>query len=367
MCTSAAGTEAVGEFPAYRGTLHRTTRELLAWHEGAPHEAALEPELPIVDAHHHLYGTEADAHHYRFEDLERDFSGGHRVLATVYVEAYEPGWRTEGPQALRPVGEVERIVAHTRTPTRDGCQVAAGIVAHADLNLGAAVAEVLAAHEAAAEGRLRGVRHVTPCEAGVVGRHVKGSPRAHLLMDPAFRQGAAQLARFGLSFDAWVYHPQLHELCDFAAALPDTPIVINHMGGLIGVAEDGYRTHRATHLAQWRSDLRRLAQWPNVSIKVGGLGMPVFGFGFEHADRPPASAVLARAWAPLIHTCIDIFGTQRCMFEANFPVDKQSCGYTALWNAFKRVTAPLSVHERDDLFRGTATRVYRLERVASGR
>ncbi len=350
--------------PSYRGTLHRNTRELLEWHARAPRETALEPDLPIVDAHHHLYGGAGDAHHYRFEDLEQDLGGGHKVLATVYVEAYEPGWRTDGPPALRPVGEVERIIKLTRTPTHHGCQVAAGIVAHADLTLGAAVAEVLAAHEAAGEGRLRGIRHVTPYEGGAVGRYVKGSPREHLLMVPAFREGMAQLARFGLSFDAWVYHPQLHGLCDFAAAFPDTPIVINHVGGLIGVEEDGYRADRAAHLAQWRGHLRRLAQLPNVSIKIGGLGMPVFGFGFEHADGPAASDVLARAWAPLIDTCIEAFGTQRCMFEANFPVDKQSCGYTALWNAFKVASRALSADERGDLFWRTACRVYRLPDVA---
>lgn len=152
--------------PAYRGTLHRNTRDLLEWHARAPRETALEPDLPIVDAHHHLYGGASDLHHYRFEDLEQDLDGGHKVLATVYVEAYEPGWRTDGPPGLRPVGEVERIVELTRTPTQHGCQVAAGIVAHADLTLGAAVAEVLAAHKAAGEGRLRGIRHVTPYRAG---------------------------------------------------------------------------------------------------------------------------------------------------------------------------------------------------------
>lgn len=344
--------------------MHRRTRELLEWHARAAPEEALEPGLPIVDAHHHLYGVEADEHHYRFEDLERDLSGGHKVLATVYVEAYEPGWHTTGPQALRPVGEVERIVGLTRVPARTSqghCEVAAAIVAHADLTLGAAVADVLAAHAMAGEGRLRGIRHVTPHDAGVVGRFIKGQPRAHLLADAAFRRGMAQLARFGLSFDAWVYHPQLHELCDVASALPDTPIVVNHVGGLMGVEE--HRLERAAHLARWRSDLRRLAALPNVSIKIGGLGMPVFGFGFEHAERPATSAELAHAWWPLIETCIEAFGTQRCMFEANFPVDKQSCGYTPLWNAFKLASRQLSADERGDLFHRTACRVYRLPEV----
>ena len=168
----------------------------------------------------------------------------------------------------------------------------------------------------------------------------------------------AQLTRFGLSFDAWVYHPQLGELRDLANLFPATPIIVNHVGGLIGVED--YRRGRIAQIASWRRDLQGLAALPNVSIKIGGLGMPVFGFGFEHAQRPATSAELAQAWRPLIEMCIESFGPGRCMFEGNFPVDKQSCGYTELWNAFKLATRHLSPDERSDLFHRTACRVYRL-------
>lgn len=350
--------------PAYRGTLQRSTGELADWHARAPREEALEPALPIVDPHHHLHGSSNDQHYYRIEDLARDLAGGHRIMSTVYVEAYEPGWHATGPQSLRPVGEVERIVALAKHPviTSQGhCQVAAGIVAHADLTLGDAVADVLAAHAVAGQGRLRGIRHVAPYDAGVVGRFIKGKPRPHLLADPAFRAGFAQLGRFGLSFDAWVYHPQLGEVRDLAEAFPATSIVLNHVGGLIGVED--YRSERAANVARWRGDLRSLAALPNLSIKIGGLGMPVFGFGFEHGERPASSTRLAQAWAPLIDTCIEAFGPGRCMFEGNLPVDKQSCGYTELWNAFKLASRRLSVDERSDLFHRTACRVYRLPDV----
>lgn len=345
----------------YRGTLHRTTSELLDWHTHSPREPALEPELPIVDPHHHLYGTVADSHHYRLEDIERDFAGGHRIIATVYVEGYHSGWHPDGPQTLRPVGEVQKIAGLAQSGIRNPhgpCDVAAGIVSHADLLLGGEVAEVLEAQLEAGRRRLRGVRHAAAYEDGAVGRFVLHPAKPHLLADTAFRKGLAQVQRLGLSFDAWLYHPQLGDLVDLADAFPDLPIVLNHVGGLIGVGH--YRTDRVANLARWRHDLGRLAARPNVCVKVGGMGMPVFGFGFEHGESPPGSADLVRAWQPLIDACVDAFGPKRCMFEGNFPVDKQSCGYTELWNAFKLATRSMSPAERADLFCETACRVYRL-------
>lgn len=351
----------MSEAQAFRGNNPRTTEALKAWHAGAPREDALAPELPIVDAHHHLYGQAQDALHYRLQDLKEDIPGGHNVFATVYVAAYSSGWYPSGPEALRPVGEVAFIAGLSREPIphpQGTCQLAAGIVSYADLRLGDDVAAVLQAQLAAGEGRLRGVRHQVARVDGPVGRFNAHPPEWRLLADPAFRRGAAQLARHGLGFDAWAYHTQLGELADFAHALPDLPIVVNHAGGLIGVAE-----HRAAHPdapARWRQDLRALAACPNVHMKIGGLGLPVHGFGFENGPRPAGSAELARAWQPTIDACLEAFGPQRCLFESNFPVDKQSCGYTELWNAFKIATRALSPHERDHLFHRTACRVYRL-------
>lgn len=349
------------EQQAFRGNNPRDTAALRAWHAAAPHEEALEPGLPIVDTHHHLYGRAGDALHYRLEDLREDMPGGHNLLATVYVAAYFSGWRTSGPQQMRPVGEVEFIAGLTRDPIphRYGsCQLAAGIVSYADLCLGDEVVAVLEAQQAAGDGRLRGVRHQAARVGGVVGSLLAHPPEWQLLANPAFRRGAAQLARHGLSFDAWVYHPQLPELVAFADALPQLPIVVNHAGGLIGVAE--FRQDREAALAQWRAGLRALALRPNVSIKIGGLGLPLLGFGFEHGERPASSRQLARAWQPTIDACIEAFGPARCLFESNFPVDKQSCSYTALWNACKLATRALSPDERSDLFHRTASRVYRL-------
>lgn len=350
------------DLTTYQGNMPRSTVDLQRWFEGSPREIALEPELPIVDAHHHLYGEPKDRHYYRCIDLEQDLSSGHHVVGTVYVEAYGSGWRTNGSEALRPVGEVEMIVeqAATAVPTADSaCQIAAGIVAHADLSLGREVTEVLEAHLAVAQGRLRGVRHLTARDDGLVGRFIKEMPAKHLLQDNAFRAGLAQLERYGLSFDIWVYQHQLREVLEVVDQFPGITFVLDHVGGLIGVGE--FRAKRKEVASRWQAELHELARRPNIYVKVGGMGMPVFGFGFEHGARPASSADLAQAWQPLIDACIDSFGPDRCMFESNFPVDKQSCGYTELWNAFKLATLAMSADERAAMFYGTASKVYRLD------
>jgi predicted TIM-barrel fold metal-dependent hydrolase len=350
---------------AYRGSFPRTTPEVSEWHARSPEVEALEPDLPIVDAHHHLFGSSDDAIHYRLDDLRDDLATGHRVLGTVYIEAYESGWRTSGPESLRPVGEIEEILRLTASPIRSqhgDCAVAAGVVAYADLTLGDGVIEVLEQERDAAKGRLRGVRHRTATDDGTVGRFIKDRPRPHLLMDGAFRRGFAHLDRFGLSFDAWIYHTQLGELIDLADAFPNTIIVVDHVGAPIGVAE--WSIKRTEVRADWAMNLRALAARPNVRVKIGGMGMMVFGFGFERGERPATAWELAHAWQPYIGLCIDAFGTDRCMFESNFPVDKQSCSYVELWNAFKLATRGLSQDERRDLFYRSACQTYRLPELA---
>lgn len=336
-------------------------QSLVEWHAGAARERALEPELPIVDPHHHLFGAPPEAHFYRMEDLAADLGSGHRVMGTVYVEAYESGWYASGPQELKSVGEVEMIVRISAEPlvtAWDPCRVAAGIVSSLDLTHGGdSVVKVIQAQQEAAQGRLRGVRHYVTHDSGTVGRFVYNKP-PRLMADADFRQGFACLERYDLSFDAFLFHTQLAELAELAQAFPRTRIVLNHVGTMIGVAE--YAPRRVAVRDEWEREIRALARQPNVFVKIGGLGMPIFGFGFEHAERPATSAELAHAWQPFIDICIDAFGTQRCMFESNFPVDKQSCGYAELWNAFKLSTRARSDNERKDLFYRTACRAYRL-------
>jgi predicted TIM-barrel fold metal-dependent hydrolase len=319
-------------------------------------EAVLDPALPIIDPHHHLWGMPGSR--YFLDELLEDLDSGHDIAATVFVQCYW-AYREAGPEALRPVGETEFVAGIAREAARRGVtpKVCAGIVGFADLRLGAAVDAVLEAHVAAAEGRFRGIRQVTARHEEFIAS-VAARPPARILADPQFRAGYARLAAYGLSFDAWLYHTQLAELADLAAAFPETPVIVNHVGGPLGIGP--YQGRGDEVFAAWRADIRRLAACPNVAIKLGGLAMLVAGFGFHERPRPPASEELATAWRPIIEACIEAFGPARCMFESNFPVDKAMCSHRVLWNAFKRLAAGASASERAALFHDTAARVYRL-------
>ncbi len=320
-------------------------------------EPVLEPGRPIVDAHHHLF----DRPHWRYrdEDLRRDVDAGHRVVATVYLQCGE-AYRADGPAHLRPVGETEFVESVARRSAQaGGVRMCAAIVGFADLTRGAAVEEVLHAHLAASPARFRGIRHGAATDDDPAFVRQGARPRPALLGSTEFREGFARLAPLGLSFDAWMYHPQLPGLVDLARAFPDTTIVLNHAGGPAGIG--GYAGRRDEVFAQWHASIRALAACPNVVAKLGGLGMRFCGFGFERREHPPDSAVLADAWRPYVSACIDAFGPARCMFESNFPVDQCSCSYVALWNAFKRIAAGCGEDEKASLFAGTAARVYRLD------
>ena len=110
----------------------------------------------------------------------------------------------------------------------------------------------------------------------------------------------------------------------------------------------------------WRSAIDKLAECPNVMAKLGGLVMPVNGFGWQDQPAPPSSQVLMERTRRYYEHTIDIFGANRCMFESNFPVDKVACSYNVLWNSFKRLTADYSAAEKAALYHDTAARVYRL-------
>ncbi|CAM2186338.1 L-fuconolactonase [Paraburkholderia sacchari] len=318
-------------------------------------EAALEPDLPIVDAHHHFYDRPGWT--YLLDEYLQDAQTGHNITASVFMQALTR-YRPSGPDALRPVGEIE-YVAGVTAPLQSGKpQVAKGMVGYADLRRGAAVRDVLEAELQAGDARFRGVRHLVTWDADqTLVNPLSAAPRG-LLLDPDYRAGVAQLALLGLSYDAWLFFPQLPELFDLAKAYPDTPFIINHCGGVVRIAS--YANQRAEVFDAWSRSMRALAHLPNVYVKVGGLGMRINGFEFEKGERPPSSDELAQAWKPWMHTCIEAFGAERCMFESNFPVDKGSYPFSNGWNAFKKLTAHASAGEREALFRGTARKVYRL-------
>ncbi|HJU17333.1 MAG TPA: amidohydrolase family protein [Stellaceae bacterium] len=322
-------------------------------------EEIVEPELPIVDPHHHLVDR-SETGRYLLPELLADIGSGHKVTATVYLE-WLSMYRAAGPAALRPVGEVEfanGVAAMAASGTYGPAQVCAGIVGHADLALGAAVEEALRAMIAAGGGRFRGIRYIAATHPDQAQWGSSVSRPKGMLRDRRVREGFARLAPLGLSFDAWLYHTQLDDLVDLAHAFPETPIVLDHVGGPIGLGR--YAGKRDEVFAAWANHVRGLAACPNLHIKLGGLGMKMFGFTFQEDALPPSSEQLAAAWRPYIETCIAAFGPERAMFESNFPVDKGSCSYHVLWNAFKRIAAQYSAAEKQALFAGTATRFYRL-------
>jgi len=322
------------------------------------HERPLEPDLPIVDPHYHLWVRPGDD--YLLKDMLADMNSGHNVWAAVAVEG-KGFYRTDGPVELRTVGETEflfRQLAETDPKILGDRQPCAGVVANADLTLGAKVKGVLEAHKEAAGNRLRGIRLGAATHADPALRLTISQPPAGLLADRSFREGYAVLKEFDLSFDAWVYHPQIPEVADLARAFPDTTIILDHMGAPLGVGP--YASRREETLREWRANLAGLAKCPNVNVKVGGFGVPSFGLDFSAYDDPPSSEELASAWRPLIETCVELFGPTRCMFESNFPVDKGMFSYGCLWNALKIVSKQYSPDDRKALFGGTASKAYRL-------
>ena len=342
-------------------------------------EAILDPDLPIIDPHHHLWDIPADrmarmapADHpyvrmmhtcprYLLGELLADLNTGHNIRGTVYLECGSM-YRAGGPSAMRPVGETEfvnGVAAMTASGRYGDVRACAGIVGHADLTLGAAVREVLEAHIAAGGGRFRGIRHAASYDPdrGVLG--MLAGRNEGLYRDPVFRQGFAQLAPLGLSFDAWILEPQLPDLIDLARAFPDTTIVLDHVGTPLGIG--AYAGRRGERFGAWRESIQTLAACSNVVVKLGGLAMPFAGFDSFMSTPRATSVELAAEWKPYIDTCIEAFGPARGMFESNFPVDSGSCDYDVLWNAFKLLAGGASAHEKAALFSGTAARVYRLD------
>jgi len=320
-------------------------------------EEIIEPDLRICDSHHHLWDYPDSR--YLVEEFLGDVGGGHKVSSTVYVECRH-GWRTSGPEAMRPVGETEYVERLTKESgiDADATRVAAGIIGFADLDLGAAVVPVLSAHLDASD-RFRGIRHMSAWDASERIHNAQTDPPPDLLQSSQFREGFACLSKLGLTFDAWVYHPQIPEVTDLAKAFPDTTIVLNHVGGPLGIGT--YANRREEIFGIWRRHMAELSECPNVCVKLGGLTMSMSGFGWHKREILPASSELAQAMEPYYQSCIESFGPQRCMFESNFPVDRVSCSYTVLWNAFKRIARNFSATERAALFHDTAVRVYKLD------
>jgi predicted TIM-barrel fold metal-dependent hydrolase len=324
-------------------------------------EPILDPDLPIIDTHHHFY--DRPTVRYMFEDYLADVQAGHNIVASVYVETQAMA-RIDGPEILRPLGEVEfanGMAAMSASGQYGDCRIAAAIVGYADISAGAGVGELLDRSLSAAPDRLRGIRHVTmESEDPAPYRYfiMKHRPRSGLLTDPTFHEGFRELAKRELSFDAAVFHPQLDDLGRLADAFPDTTIILDLLGLALNLDKSPEEREEVRHA--WAAGLRRLAQRPNVVCKIGGLGLPFWGFGFDTREEPVGYQDLAPAWAPYIETAVEAFGADRCMMGSNYPPDARSAGFVPLWNALKYVVRDYSASEKAALFHDTAARVYRI-------
>jgi predicted TIM-barrel fold metal-dependent hydrolase len=342
-------------------------------------EPILEPHLPIIDAHHHLWDRPAavlkslppsdhgfmdiirEIPRYLLDELLADLRTGHNIRATIYMECGAM-YRADGPDALKCVGETEfvnGIAAMTASGLYGDLRACAGIVGHVDLRLGDTAEDVLRSHIAAGHGRFRGIRHSAAHDddPNVLGPLAGRNPPG-LYSDPKFREGFKLLAPLGLSFDAWLLEPQLGDLIDLARAFPSTTIVLDHVGTPLGIGR--YQGNREERFAIWAQNIKALAECPNVHVKLGGLPMPFTGWRARMKGPDETSETLAAQWKPYIETCIDAFGPNRAMFESNFPVDRFGASYVALWNAFKRLAKNYSADEKTALFSGTAKKVYRV-------
>jgi L-fuconolactonase len=325
----------------------------------ADREEILEPDLPIIDPHHHLW--DRPGNRYLLDDYLADVRTGHNIRASVFVEC-GAFYRKAAPPLTAQIGEVEfanGIAAMSASGMYGDTLVAAGILGTADLRVGADVAKVLDAEIAAAGGRMRGIRFIAKWDADEELNTGRDKAPSGLMRDRDFRAGFAMLAPRKLSFDTMIYHPQLLELADLARAFPDTTIVVNHVGGLIAHTRT-YLARKDEAISDWRSSIAELAKCPNVYVKLGGLGMPYLGLGADNLDGPASSEKLAEVWGPYFAHCIDTFGPGRCMFESNFPPDRESADYAVIWNTFKRVASRYSADEKRALFYGTAATAYRL-------
>jgi predicted TIM-barrel fold metal-dependent hydrolase len=320
-------------------------------------EEIIEPDLPIIDPHHHLW-RRADGNDYLLENLWQDTGSGHNIVKTVFVECHAE-YRSDGPDHMKPLGETEFVAAQAGLSEKDpGNATIAGIVGNANLMLGEQVREILDAHLALAGGRFRGIRHAGaraefPEALTIAGRATEG-----LYGRDDFREGVKLLGSMGLSYDTWHYHYQNQDFCELAKACPDTQMILDHFGTPLGVGP--YASQRAQIFEQWKKDIAEIAKCSNVVAKIGGLAMPDNGFGWSERATPATSDEFCEAQRPYYLHTIDCFGPDRCMMESNFPVDRWSISYHVLYNGLKKIVADFSADEKRAMFHDTAERIYRL-------
>ena len=320
-------------------------------------EETIDPGREIVDPHHHMWRT-SGLPTYLLEDLWADTESGHNIVKTVFMECGAE-YRRGGPEHLRPIGETEFVDAAASASRGQNKAVISGIVGHTDLTQSPEIIREVCKAHATASSLFRGIRHGGAHDPTTSLRWGDATPYPDLFERPDFRRGVAELGTLGYTYDSWHYHFQNDAFTDLAQAAPETTIVLDHFGTPVAIG--AYEGKMADVLIEWKASISRMAQSPNVVVKIGGLAMPPNGFGWHRQDVPPDSDQVASAHREYYLHTIDAFGPSRCMFESNFPVDKLSLSYHTYWNAMKKIASEYSASEQDALFCDTATRVYKLD------
>ncbi|WP_233852951.1 amidohydrolase family protein [Paraburkholderia sp. HD33-4] len=320
--------------------------------------------LPVIDAHHHLY--DRPGKRYLLEDMLEDIRCGHNVRGSVFVQA-RAMQRAEGPEEMKPVGETEFVngmAAMSASGIYGESRLCAGIVGYADLRLGQAIRPVLEAHIQAGGGtsltggRFCGIRQPATWDSDPSLFNSSYPTAPDMFESPAVGAAMGELAELGLTFDAWVLFTQIPHVTALARSFPQLRIVLDHCGGI--ALSGQYQGRNEEVFARWSDAIRELAKSPNVTVKLSGLGMRLSAFGFDSRDVAPSSAELASAWRPWVETCLETFGSSRCMYGSNFPVDKGSYGYGIGLNALKLLCEGATPSEKEDVFWRTAMRFYNL-------
>lgn len=332
-------------------------KDLETWRD-SHREDIIDPDREIIDPHHHLWPDRGHLGRYELAELHADTGIGHKIRKTVFIECGSAYDRTS-PEPMAPIAETHYVekIARAAESTPEKAQIAA-IVAHANLRLPTeTLDEVLDAH-AAASPRFRGIRHAGAWDEEREKLAFAGQPVAHLYLDPDFQRGVAHLGARGLTYDTWHFHPQNGEFLSLAQACPGTTIVLDHFGTPMGSLR--FEGRRDARFSDWQREMEAIASCPNVVAKLGGLAMPVNGFGWDTRDHPPSSDELLEAQRDYYEHMIAAFGPERCMFESNFPVDRLSLSYAVYWNAMKKLAADYGADAQEALFQGTAARIYRI-------
>ena len=322
-------------------------------------EEIINPELPIIDPHHHLWNGDnqlAGSFPYLIENLNEDTFSGHNIVGTIFMECAQ-GYYLDGEEKYKPVGETEFVINLIKDSEKLSKSTnIMGIIGFADLMLGHEVKDVLNTHLSKGEGLFRGIRHAAGWDKNNEIHNSHSNPIENIYHNKSFMKGAEELINLKLTFDAWHYHHQINDLSIFAKKYPELTIIHDHFGGPLGVGP--YEGKKEEIFKKWKDDISLLSESKNVYAKLGGLAMPVNGWNFHKQNKPASSdQIVDMHHEYYLHT-INCFGVERCMFESNFPVDRRSVSYHVIWNAFKKMVLGYSDEDKNKLFFKNAKDVY---------